>query len=225
MIKALIFDFDGLIFDTETYEMESFEELYREHNLEFPRQEWLECIGTISTFDPYDKLLNQNLDLQREDLKNMFNKKYSRFIYGKQARDGVIDYLNVAHQMQLKIGLATSSSRAWIDRHLDVIKLDSSVFDVICTSDDVKKVKPDPELYKQCLLKLDVEAYETIAFEDSPNGSLAAIRAGIPSVIVPNSVTENLIFHEKVTMRLNSKKDMPLIEVIEHIHNLQKNRL
>ena len=127
--------------------------------------------------------------------------------------------------MQLKIGLATSSSRAWIDRHLDVIKLDSSVFDVICTSDDVKKVKPDPELYKQCLLKLDVEAYETIAFEDSPNGSLAAIRAGIPSVIVPNSVTENLIFHEKVTMRLNSKKDMPLIEVIEHIHNLQKNRL
>lgn len=92
-------------------------------------------------------------------------------------------------------------------------------FDVIQTPDDVKNVKPDPALFKNVINLLGIEPSEAIAFEDSLNGSKAAIAAGLKCVIVPNKVTQNIDF-ENFHIRLNSMKEKELSKVIDIIETL-----
>ena len=219
--KAIIFDFDGLIFDTETYELKSFEQLYEKYGVEFPKDEWLRIVGTISTYDPYETLTGAHPQLMKNDLMAEYAALFEKIVEGETVREGVKEYIERGKQLGLKLAIASSSSRKWIEKYLAVIGLDVALFDVICTSDDVKNVKPDPELYEKVLSHFDIEPGEAIVFEDSANGSLAAIRANIPCVIVPNEVTKGLVFDERVALRLNSKKDMELDRVIEFISSRQ----
>ncbi|MGM9930220.1 HAD family hydrolase [Pradoshia sp.] len=221
MIKAIIFDFDGLIFDTETCELKSFEELYAKYGVTFPKEEWLKIIGTISTYDPYASLMAAVPHLNMNDLMAERESFFEKIVEGESVREGVKEYIERGKELGLKVAIASSSSRRWIEKYLGVIGLDISLFDVICTSDDVKNVKPDPELYEKVLSHFGIKPDEAIVFEDSANGSLAAIRANIPCVIVPNEVTKGLIFDERVVLRLNSKKDMELDRVIEFISSLK----
>lgn len=219
--KAIIFDFDGLIFDTETCELKSFEQLYEKYGVPFPREEWLKIIGTLSSYDPYETLTTAHSQLKKNDLIAEREALFEKIVEGETVREGVKEYIESAKELGLKVAIASSSSRKWIEKYLGVIGLDTSLFDVICTSDDVKNVKPDPELYEKVLSHFSIEPDEAIVFEDSANGSLAAIRANIPCVIVPNEVTKGLVFDERVALRLNSKKDMGLDGVIEFISTRQ----
>ena len=216
MIKAIVFDFDGLIFDTETCEFNAIKEIYEEHNIDFPVDIWGKCIGTHADFfDPYGYLEEKvGKKLNHEQLRQLKKQKYDMRIEQEMARPGVEEYLIAAKNKGLKIGLASSSSRNWVEgylRHLNLLHY----FDCVRTSDDVKTVKPDPELYVKALQCLGVEPHEAVAFEDSPNGALAAKRAGMYCVIVPNSVTTALPFGE-VDMRLESMLEMQLEKLIEH---------
>lgn len=213
MIKAIIFDFDGLVFDTETYDLQAFEKLYEEYNLDFQKVEWIKSIGSSLSFDPYERLLSNFPKVSRDQFRTKRSRIYQEILEGKLPREGVVEYLKRAKQLGLKIAIASSSTRSWIDEYIDKLGI-LSFFDYICTSDDVKNVKPDPELYQRVLSYFKIAPNEAIVFEDSPNGSLAAIRAEIPCVIVPNETTYSLSFDDRIALRLNSKKDMTLDEVI-----------
>src|SRR5690606_2679430 len=108
---------------------------------------------------------------------------------------GVEDYLLAAKEAGLKIGLASSSTYEWVSNHLKNLCL-FDYFECIRTSDDVVTVKPDPSLYIETAKCLGVAPEECIAFEDSANGALAAKRAGMYCVIIPNAVTRDLDFCE-----------------------------
>ncbi|WP_019413147.1 HAD family phosphatase [Paenisporosarcina sp. TG20] len=214
MVKVIIFDFDGLVFDTETYDLEAFQELYIKYNVDFPIEDWIDSIGSSLRFDPYERLLSSYPEISRDNIRIERSNLYEKILEGKSPREGVVDYLERAFQLGIKIALASSSSRSWIDYHMN--KLDViSFFDFICTSDDVENVKPEPDLYQKVLSYFEISPKEAVVFEDSPNGSLASIRAEIPCVIVPNEATKLLKFDERVVLRLNSKKDMTLDEVLD----------
>jgi beta-phosphoglucomutase-like phosphatase (HAD superfamily) len=87
----------------------------------------------------------------------------------------------------LKLGVASSSSREWVVGHLGRLSI-TNMFDAIVTEDDVAHVKPDPELYLLTLARLGLDASEALVFEDAPNGVLAAKRAGLFAVAVPNAL-------------------------------------
>ena len=220
MIKAIIFDFDGLIVDTETYEILSYQQIYEDHQIPFPHQRWLENIGTQGTFNPFDELLRAKNELVLEKLNLERNAKYELLTKNIQPREGVLDYLIRGKELGLKIAIASSSSKKWVTTYLEKLGL-LPYFDCIHTSDDVEKVKPDPELYIKTIEYFNLQPKEAIVFEDSANGSLAAIRAEIPCVIVPNETTSTLTFHEKVALRMNSKKERTLDEVITYISQLK----
>ncbi|CAM4355732.1 HAD-IA family hydrolase [Paenibacillus alkaliterrae] len=110
-------------------------------------------------------------------------------------REGILNYLELAKEAGLKIGLASSSHRAWIDKYMDQLGI-AHYFECIRTADDVAKVKPDPELYVQTLAGLGVSASEAVAIEDSPNGARAAASAGMACIVVPNTMTRSLSFDE-----------------------------
>lgn len=196
MIKALVFDFDGTILDTETQHYNAFQEMYKEHGSDLPLEVWGECIGTHSNFNPYEYLEKQiNKKLNHEELRVRKTERALVLIKEQKPLPGIENYLKAAKELGLKIGLASSSSREWVLEHLDRIGL-VHYFEVIKTADDVENVKPDPALYIQAAEELGVQPEEAIAFEDSVNGSIAAKRAGLYCVAIPNLVTKHMQFDE-----------------------------
>lgn len=220
MIKAVIFDFDGLIFDTETFELESYQSIYKKYNVEFPLQRWYESIGTNFVFDPYEQLLNSHANLDKNAVIKERTDLFDTTIQQKSTREGVIQYFEQAKELGLKVALASSSTNKWIYRFLEMLNL-KKFFDLILTADDVSEVKPNPELYLKVLEHFNIHPNEAVVFEDSPNGSLAAIRANIPCVVVPNTTTQNLNFDHQVVLKINSMKDIELSEVLQKINDFQ----
>lgn len=215
MIRALIFDFDGLVLDTETPIYLSYQEIYRSLGVELSLERWAQGVGTTdASYDPLDDLeilLGGGVD--RDSLQARQRQREAELIAVQPVRPGVVDYLQDARRLGLKIGMASSSSCAWITGHLSRLGL-LPYFDCVQGRDDVQRSKPDPELYLSALEKLGVSNTQAIVFEDSPNGILAARRAGILCVAVPNPVTRRLPL-DGADLRLESLADLPLEQLLK----------
>ena len=125
---------------------------------------------------------------------------------------GVRHYLESARKMKLRVGLASSSPCEWVVGHLERLGL-IGYFDAITASDDVRCTKPDPALYQTTVEWLEVAPNEAVAFEDSLNGLIAAKRAGLYCVVIPNALTQQLDLDE-ADIRLGSLEDMPLADLL-----------
>jgi HAD superfamily hydrolase (TIGR01509 family) len=213
-IDALIFDFDGLILDTETPDYLSWKEMYAAFDQELPLSVWNKNIGSVDFFNPYlylEELLGRAID--REAVKAQRKKIDNRLLAAQEALPGVVDYLDAAESMGIKVGIASSSPRAWVESHLTRLELRQR-FSLIRGRDDVgDRAKPDPAVYRAALNGLDAAPAQTLALEDSPNGARAALAAGVRCVVVPNRMTRELAFPD-VDYRLSALTDMPLAELI-----------
>lgn len=222
IIKALIFDFDGLIIDTEISSYQTWQEIYEEHNCQLPFSTWAICIGgSPQLFDPCEYLEQQiGRPVLREEIRLRRRQRHVRIVEAQPVLPGVEDYILSAKRLGLKIGVASSSKHEWVDTHLTRLGLISH-FDSIKCSDDVKHTKPDPELYQAILDALGVEGHQAIALEDSPNGVIAAQRAGIFCVAVPNPVTSQLSL-EHADLNLPSLSKVPLEELLVKVQERVK---
>lgn len=216
-IKAIIFDFDGLILDTETPWYEAFCEIYKEHGAELPMELWGKGVGaSYGHFDPYQYLAEcTGKAVDRNTIDALFTIKHGALMEQQTIRPGVESYLQAAQQLGLRIGLASSSPRSWVENYLKLYRL-LDYFEVIRTADDVTHLKPDPELYLFAAAALDVLPSEVVAFEDSPTGTRAAKAAGMHCVIVPNPVTTQLAFDD-YDLRINSMSDISLSDLLEKL--------
>lgn len=191
-LRALIFDFDGTILDTETREFQHWQALYREHERELHLHEWQRGIGTWGAFDPWAGL-PEHVQANREHVHAGLHERIVADIAAQDLRPGVREVLEGVKERGLALALATSSDRAWVTRWLEQHSL-LSLFDALATRDDVRRVKPDPELYVLAAARLNVRAAECVAVEDSFNGASAAVAAGMRVVVVPNDVTRTQPF-------------------------------
>lgn len=200
MIKAIIFDFDGTILDTETPWYYALREAYKEYGVELPLELYSQCVGTSNnTFNPYEYLMTEKgLPIDKDEFRNRIKRDHAQLMSKQQVREGVLELLNQAKEAGLRVGLASSSERSWIDRHLEQVGL-KEYFEAIKTSDDVTNVKPDPELYLRALDALGVAPEEAVAIEDSPNGARAAVAAGMTCIVVPNELTGLLAFDQNTS--------------------------
>lgn len=209
-MKAVVFDFDGLIVDTESVWYEAFRQIFRKLDYDLTIDEFALCIGTSD--DVLFDRLKKKVSFTKESVLREAKSIYKDQLPALKLRDGVLEYLNTAKNLGFKIGLASSSNRIWVEGFLDRFDI-KDYFDVIKTADDVAKIKPDPELYLAAIKELRAAPEETIAFEDSVNGLRAALDAGLNVVIVPNKVTGQLNF-EGHRLRLNSMSDMTFEELL-----------
>ena len=216
-IRALVFDFDGLILDTEVPVLESWQQVYRSYGVELPMDTWLETIGTADhEFDPFDhlqELLGRKLEL--EPLQGDRIQHRDAIIHAQETLPGVRDYIAEARRLGLKLAVASSSRRRWVAGHLERLGIHEH-WDAVLTADDVARTKPDPELYLAAVAALEVEPNEAVAFEDSENGLKAAKAAGLYCVAVPAQLTMNMDFR-LADIRLNSMSDRPLRAILREL--------
>lgn len=223
MLRALIFDFDGLILNTEEPIFRSWQELYRDFGGELTLDKWAAVIGTAEmNFDPLADIQRQTGFRPDEAALLRRSRREAELIQQQAILPGVRSYLEEARQMNLKIGLASSSPCSWVVGHLTRLGL-VDFFGVIIASDDVPRTKPDPALYQLALLNLGVESHEAIAFEDSPLGIQAAKAAGIFCVAVPNDLTRRLDT-SFADYHLNSLADMPLAALLQSIQASKRSK-
>lgn len=213
MIRALIFDFDGLILDTEMPEFLTWQEIYRDHGCDLPFAIWAQCIGTAEGFNPYEYLEQQlGCPVPRETITSRRHERCAELLQEQTVLPGVHDYIAAAKRLGLRLGVASSSTRRWVSDHLTRLGLEAH-FACISCSDDVPRTKPDPALYQRTLQTLGVQAEQAIALEDSPNGILAAKRAGLFCVAVPNALTRQLVL-DQADLCLTSLADLPLEQLL-----------
>ncbi len=217
-IKALVFDFDGLILDTESPELNAWREVYRIFGYEFPVEKYLLTVGTDqSAFKPAAYLCNLAGDTSLID--EIFEKQkrlLGEYLSASDLMPGVRNYLETADYLGLKTSIASSSNDKWVYDNLSRLQC-NHLFDTVVTAGNIYPPKPDPTVYSIAMERLGVDSQETIAFEDSLNGVRAAKRADIYCVAVPNAVTANMDFSEANLQvgSLLSLSPQELIKIVE----------
>jgi HAD superfamily hydrolase (TIGR01509 family) len=211
-IRALIFDFDGLLVDTESAVLRAWQETFTRHGTELPLEAWHAVVGTQHTSTAMLALLGElGIAFDSRELRAELRTRILGLLETEGTRAGVRDYLTEAADRGMKLAVASSSTGEWVRAQLDRVSLFDR-FDAVLTG-DLHPAKPAPDLYLAALSVLRVEDGDAIAFEDSPHGVTAAKAAGIRCVAVPNAVTARLPF-DHADVVLGSFTDKPLSDLL-----------
>jgi HAD superfamily hydrolase (TIGR01509 family) len=193
-LRALVFDFDGLILDTEWSAFSTAAAVWEEHGLDLELRVWQEIVGTAD-HPHWSEMLEADLGrgIDREVVVPARQAQHHAEIEAMDLLPGVVDLIRAADVAGLELAVASSSPHAWVDGHLERRGLADHFRAVICR-EDVERTKPDPALYTTALERLGVAPDEAIALEDSHHGTVAATQARMKVVAVPNRVTKGQDF-------------------------------
>ncbi len=185
-MRALIFDFDGLIIDTESALIDAYGEIHARHRVPFDRALFLRSVGHADyAFDPWHAFEKRSdraaLELERRECNRGLDLKLAPL-------PGVLALLDEARTAGLPLGIASNSRHGHVEGHLTRLGLIDRFTEIGCR-DDVASPKPEPDVYRYVVNRLGLLARDAVAFEDSHTGALAAKRAGLRVVAVPNSST------------------------------------
>lgn len=215
-IKALIFDFDGLIVDTEMPAYRSWADIYAAHGVELPLERWLLDLGTHGAFDACAELETlAGITVDRQAMLVDRRAHHISLCEQEALRPGVMELIEAGHAAGLCLAVASSSDRAWIDRWLAHHQI-LEQFHCVRTRDDVERVKPAPDLFLGAAACLGVAPGECVVFEDSPNGMRAAAAAGMRCVAVPTALLASIEL-PAVTLRIESLAELPLAELLQRL--------
>ncbi|MES2465431.1 MAG: HAD-IA family hydrolase [Armatimonadota bacterium] len=191
-LKAIIFDFDGLILDTEYPYFDSWREVYASFGLTLALPEWSALIGKgaeVLARTPYEDIENKvGRTLDHNLIRAKRRAVFDRLMACETVLRGVEALIADAQRNSLLLAVASSSPRDWVTGYIERLEL-GSLFPVICCGDEVQRLKPAPDIYLAALRSLGIGAEEAVALEDSAHGIAAAKAAGLLCIAVPNRIT------------------------------------
>jgi HAD superfamily hydrolase (TIGR01509 family) len=211
MIRALVFDFDGLMLDTESALIGAYADVHAAHGVAFDHELFLRSVGHADyAFDPWHAFEKRADRAALETERRTRNRERDLHL---PILPGVVALLDAARALPLRVGLASNSPRVHCERHLTRIKL-LDRFEFLACREDVPLPKPAPDLYKLVLNRFGLRGHEAIAFEDSHTGSLAAKRAHLWTVVAPNVSTAHHNF-ARADLKVASLAEVKLEELMQ----------
>jgi len=194
-IRTVLFDFDGIIVDTEWAIYQAWLRTFEAHGHPLPLELYTRCIGSdFDTWSPkthLEELTGNSFDWH--DLDNRRQREIVSELEGSQAMAGVCEFLDRLDEKRIPAAVVSSSSHHWVDGWLERIGLTQRFRTVVCRG-DAPRIKPAPDLYLEAAKRLAIAASECLVIEDSLNGVKSAKAAGMPVWAVPNRVTSCLDF-------------------------------
>lgn len=192
MIKAVIFDCDGVLFDSEPYFELGTKELIRTYGIELSQEIFDRNIGGTGRMMCED-ILNSYKEI-KDDLDTITTKFFEytdKYLMADSIKpfDGLYDFVKSLYDKGYKLAVASSSPRYYVQHKLDLFKI-APFFDVVICKDDVTKCKPDPQVYNVTVEKLGFNKEECIVIEDATNGIKSAKNAGLYCVAYKASVVK-----------------------------------
>ncbi len=210
--RGIIFDFDGVIVDTEWAIYQSWVHLYAREGQEISIETYSPCLGAgYSHWNPADyleKLTGRNYDWEVETSARQAMLEADLERSGLML--GVRELMDFCHAHDIGMTVASSSSRRWVSGWLTKLGIENEFMGVFCRTDGYP-VKPDPSLFLAAQKCLGLPARSCLIIEDSENGVLSAHRAGIPCAAVPNRMTMNADFS------LAAARFVNLRELLQHL--------
>ncbi|QYK52397.1 MAG: HAD-IA family hydrolase [Fimbriimonadaceae bacterium] len=191
MLGGVVFDFDGLILDTETPEFHAWGSVFSHYGVTLEMHEWAKCVGGGNPpwrVDQHLLALVPSVDLKL--VHKQVHEIRDAILIDLELQPGALAVFALLEELNVPFGIASSSRSLWVEGFLANHGLRHK-FSVIKTWDMVGAKKPDPRLYLAACEALQIAPENSIAFEDSPNGILAAKRAGMTAIAVPNPITKN----------------------------------
>jgi putative hydrolase of the HAD superfamily len=211
--QALVFDFDGLLMDTETTSLQSWQYEWRQHGLELDQTTFFADHGADITAERYRQLaeaVGPEFDYETSHTRRTAYRDDLHLRLG--LRDGIDAWLAQAHEAGLRCAVASSSSESWVTGMLrGVGRLEA--FGVLAFGNEVQRVKPAPDVYLLALERLGIEPAAAVAVEDTPHGVAAAKAAGMACIAVPNPFADVSRFGA-ADLVLSSAADLPLREAL-----------
>jgi HAD superfamily hydrolase (TIGR01509 family) len=215
-IDALVFDFDGLLVDTETSSLRAWQYLWRWHGLELDLDTFFAPHGGDVTAERYAALaaaVGSGYDQAASHAARMVYR--DELHAALELCDGIGPWLDEARDLGLRLAVASSSPRDWIEEHLARVGyLDR--FELLACGDEVAAVKPEPDVYRLAVRRLGVPADRAVAFEDTVHGVAAARAAGLRCVAIPHPHADPAHF-TAADVLLTSAKDSPLASVVAKV--------
>jgi HAD superfamily hydrolase (TIGR01509 family) len=217
MINAVVFDFDGLILDTELPIYRAWYELFERHGAPpLSIDEWAAEIGTIRGLDLPGLLVERAtrpVDLDEADVWRRAHRDL--LLAEQQARPGVEEWVAEAEATGRGVAIASSSEAEWVLPLLERIGLHTR-FPYVVNAGGELRPKPAPDVYLEACARLGVAPADALAVEDSPHGIAAAKAAGLRCVAVPHELTETLDL-SAADLRLVSLADCSLADAIARL--------
>ncbi|GAB2605451.1 haloacid dehalogenase [Paractinoplanes abujensis] len=214
-LDALIFDFDGLIMDTESTLLESWRWEWRQHGLELPAEGFFAAHGgpVPERYEALAAAVGAGYDRQAShERRNAYRQRLHETL---PPAPGIRDWFDQAAELELRLAVASSSDEQWVHGHLARAGLLSRI-EVTACGNEVAGHKPDPAVYLLALQRLGLGADRALAFEDTPHGVAAARAAGLRCVAVPNAFVAADRFG-RADLVLTSAADIALAALIDKI--------
>jgi HAD superfamily hydrolase (TIGR01509 family) len=187
---GVVFDFDGLILDTETPEYETWQKVFSARGATLGLQTWSQAVGggpLVWNVETYLESLVPGIDLA--EAREEFEAYRDAYLPSLLPLPGVVDLVRGLAEAGIPVGVASSSRRVWLERLLPQTGL-QPYLQTVRTRDDARP-KPDPDLYLLACADLGVDPSRSVAIEDSPNGMKAAKAAGMKVICCPNPITSH----------------------------------
>jgi HAD superfamily hydrolase (TIGR01509 family) len=186
---AVIFDFDGVILDSETAEFESYRSTFAAYGADLAADEWTASVGIWRPgIDWYGVLCERAASVPDRGTFDARRRQHFLDHVRMEPLPGIVPLIDELRARRHPTAIASSASSRWVRRAVEAIGL-ADRFDAIVTGDEVAHLKPAPDVYLEAARRLDVDPASAVAIEDSATGVAAARAAGLSVVVIPHWLT------------------------------------
>jgi len=217
-MEAVVFDMDGVIFDTEKLILKSWENVGNQFHIRNTKETCQKCFGTTNDVSREIFKVEYGQDFPYDEYKEHVRKLFNQYLKenGMPLKEGVKEILQYLKENGYKIGLASSTRTQIVKEELEMAGI-KQWFDIVLGGDLLKNSKPEPDIYLKACENLGIEAKNAYAIEDSYNGIRSAFRAGMKPIMVVDLLPPTEEMSEKtVAIKKN------LFEVINLLENSKK---